>query len=91
MPKRNPHHTTKRKAIENALGRLGWQARGKDVLALLASLGVEVSESLISRVRVERLKKLDAAKMKQAKVNQMARERRTASVIRLPQRRTYWR
>jgi hypothetical protein len=82
---------SKRKAIQNALGRLGWQARRRDVVALLASYGIRVSEGLVSRVRVDRLKKSDASKMKQAKINQMARQRRTKSIIKLPQRRTYWR
>jgi hypothetical protein len=85
------HRPSKRRAVENALGQLGWQARGKDVIALLAAHGVEVSEGLISKAKVERLKKSDESKMKQARIDQMARERRTKSIIKLPQRRTYWR
>lgn len=91
MAKGKKQHPSKRKAIQNALARLGGQAHSKDVIALLAGYGIEVSEGLVSRVWVDSLKKVDESKMKQAKVNQMARERRTASVIRLPQRRTYWR
>jgi hypothetical protein len=82
---------SKRKAIQKALGQLGWQARTKDVAALLANYGIEVSEGLISRVRIDSLKKRDEAKMKQARLNQMARQRRTKGIIKLPQRRTYWR
>ena len=85
------HRTSKRRAIQNAFGQMGWQAHSKDVIALLASFGVEVSEGLVSRVRVESLKKSDESKMKQAKIDQMARQRRTKGVIKLPQRRTYWR
>ena len=85
------HRPSKRRAIENALGQLGWQARSKDVIALLADYGIEVSEGLVSRVRVENLKKSDESKMKQAKLDQMARQRRTKGIIKLPQRRTYWR
>jgi hypothetical protein len=70
---------------------LGWQARSKDVIAFLADYGIKINEGLVSRVKVENLKKSDEAKMKQARRNQMARERRTKSVIKLPQRRTYWR
>jgi hypothetical protein len=81
----------KRKAIQNAFGRLGGQACNKDVMALLASMGVEVSEGLVSRVKLESLKQVDEAKMKQAKLNQMARQRRTTGIIKLPQRRTYYR
>ena len=85
------HRPSKRRAIQNALGQLGWQARGKDVIALLATYGIEVSEGLVSKVKIESLKKLDDSKMKQARIDQMARERRTKSIIKLPQRRTYWR
>lgn len=85
------HRPSKRRAIQNALGQLGWQAHGKGVIALLADYGIEVSESLISKVRVESLKKSDELKMRQAKIDQMARERRTKGIIKLPQRRTYWR
>ena len=85
------HRPSKRRAVQSALGQLGWQARGKDVIALLADYGIEVSEGLISRVRVESLKKSDELKMRQAKIDQMARQRRTKGIIKLPQRRTYWR
>jgi hypothetical protein len=85
------HPPSKRKAVQNALGRLGGQASNKEVIALLATFGIEVSEGLVSRVKVDSLKKRDEAKMKQAKLNQMARQRRTAGVLKLPQRRTYYR
>ena len=88
---RRPHRPSKRRAIQNALGQLGWHASGKDVIALLADFGIEVSSSLVSRVKVESLKKSDELKVKQAKADQMARQRRTKGVVKLPQRRTYWR
>ena len=53
----------------------GWQARGKEVIALLADYGIKVSEGLVSRVKVESLKKSDALKLKQMKIDQMARQR----------------
>jgi hypothetical protein len=84
-------HPSKRRAIQNALGRLGWQVHSKDVIALLADYGIEVSERLVSRVRIDSLKKLDESKMRQAKIDQMARQRRTKGVSKLPQRRTYYR
>lgn len=86
-----PHRSNKRRAIQNALGQLGWHARSKDVIALLADYGIEVSSGLVGRVKVESLKKVHQAKMKQAKTNQKARQRQTKSNIKLPQRRTYWR
>ena len=85
------HRPSKRRAIQNVLGQLGWQASGRDVIARLADYGIGVSEGLVSRVKVESLKKSDALKMKQARIDQMARQRRTKSIIKLPQRRTYWR
>ena len=90
-PKRKSDRPSKKRAVQNALGQLGWQARVKDVIALLADYGIEVSEGLISRVKVESLKRSDALKLKQMKIDQMARQRRTKSIIKLPQRRTYWR
>jgi hypothetical protein len=90
-PKPKRDRPNKRKAIQNALGQLGWQASGKDVIAWLADYGIEVSEGLISRMKLESLKKSDALKLKQMKSDQMARQRRTKSIIKLPQRRTYWR
>ena len=85
------HRVSQRRAIQNALGQLGWQTHGKDIVALLADYGIVVSESLVSTVRVESLKKVDEAKMPQARIDQKARQRHTKSIIKLPQRRTYWR
>ena len=65
-PKHKTRRPSKRRAIQNALGKLGWQASGKDVIALLADYGVEVSKSLVGRVKVENLKKSDELKVKQA-------------------------
>jgi len=36
--------TSKRRAIQTALGQLGWHASGKDVVALLASHGADCRE-----------------------------------------------
>ena len=85
------HRTSKRRAIQNALGQLGWQAKSKDVVALLADYNIQASEGLVSKVRIDNLKKSDESKMKQAKIDQMSRQRRTKGVIKLPQRRTYYR
>ena len=46
----------KKEAIRNALGRLGWNAGGKDVAVLLASFGIEVSPGLVHKVKTEALK-----------------------------------
>ena len=42
MPKRKSHRTSKIKAIQNALGQLGWHAKSRDVVAYLATFGIEV-------------------------------------------------
>ena len=89
MPKHKSYRPSKRRAIQNALGQLGWQARSKDVIALLANYNIEVSEGLVSRVRVDSLKKVDESKMKQARIDQMARQRQTPVVRKVPQQRTY--
>ncbi len=91
MRKPESHRPSKRRAIQKALSQLGWHARSKEVIALLADYGIEVSSGLVNGVKVESLKKVDQSKMKQAMTNQMARQRRTKSNIKLPQRRTYWR
>ena len=84
-----PHRPSKRKTITNALSRLGWQAHGKDVVALLADYGIMVSEDLVRSVRVESMKKSDALKTKQARMDQMCRRRRMPTVRKVPQQRTY--
>ena len=70
-------------------GLLGWQARGKEVVALLADYGIVVSEDLVRSVMVESMKKSDALKTKQAKIDQMCRRRRMPTVRKVPQQRTY--
>jgi hypothetical protein len=91
MAKRKQPRPSKRRAVQNALGQLGRQASSREVIVFLAGYGIQVSEGLISRLKIEALKKSDKLKLKQAKTNQMARQRRTTSVIKLPQRRHYWR
>ncbi len=56
----------KKGAIRNALGRLGWHASGKDVVALLANFGVEVSPGLVHKVRIEALK--DSGRLRQLRI-----------------------
>ena len=52
-----PRRSSKKNAIRNALGQLGWHAKGRDVVAFLADLGIEVNEGLISTVKMETLKR----------------------------------
>jgi hypothetical protein len=46
----------KRRAVENALHRLGLQAKAGEVVAALARLGIAVGEGLVRLVRFEMLK-----------------------------------
>jgi hypothetical protein len=91
MAKRKRPRPSKRRAVQEALGQLGGQASSRDVIAFLAGYGIQVSQGLVGRLKVAALKKSDALKLKQAKTDQMARQRRTKSIIKLPQRKTYWR
>ena len=89
MPKHKTRRSSKRRAIQNALGQLGWHASGKDVVALLASYGIEVSEGLVSNVKVESLKKSEEVKRQKTKVEQAGQRAKTPVVRKLPQQRTY--
>ena len=57
MPRHTRKRSSKHKAIALALGRLGWKVSGRDVVALLASYGIYVTEGLVSKVKVDGLKK----------------------------------
>ena len=48
----------KRRAVRNALARLGLQAGAREVVAALAEAGIHVSEELVQRVRREVLAEL---------------------------------
>jgi hypothetical protein len=57
---------SKTRAIQNALARLGMQARPAQVVAALADIGIVVNEVLVRQVRVELLKQ--AAKVERQRV-----------------------
>ena len=56
MAKRRGQGTSKARAIQNALARLGMQASPEQVVAALADLGIVVNEALVRQVKVEMLK-----------------------------------
>ena len=89
MPKRKHRRPSKRRAIQIALGQLGWHASGEDVVALLASHGIEVSEGLVSKVKVEILKKAEVVKRHEEKVKKANKRRRMPMSQKKPQQRTY--
>jgi hypothetical protein len=88
MPKRK-HRPSKRRAVQTALGQLGWHASGKEVVALLASHGIEVSEGLVSKVKVESLKRSEEVKRHAEKVKTADKRRKRPMTQKKPQQRTY--
>ena len=82
MTKRKNRRTSKSKAIQNALGQLGWHASGKDVVAFLANFGIDVDEGLVHRVKVASLKDTGRVRRQLAQATQADQRR----VARLPQK-----
>ena len=89
MPEDKPRRISRKKAIQAALGQLGWQASAKDVVAHLARYGITVNEGLVSRMKIESLKKPDEVKRHEAKIKKADRRRRRPMTQKKPQQRTY--
>lgn len=53
---KSPGHGSRKRAVENALGRFGMQAKPEEVVAALARQGIEVSEEFVRLVRIDLLK-----------------------------------
>lgn len=84
MKSRLGHCTGKKRAVENALHRLGMQAKPEEVIAALARQGIEVSLELVRLVRFDLLRA--AARMRaqavppyQHSTRPQARHRTTSS------------
>ncbi len=89
MPKRKPHRTNNENAIRNALGQLGWHAKGRDVVAYLANFGIEVNEGLVSTVKMESVKMPGEVKRHEEKVKSTDKRRKRPPLRKIPQRREY--
>jgi hypothetical protein len=89
MPKHKLRRTSKKNAIQNALGQLGWHAKGRDVIAFLANLGIEVNEGLVSAVRIESAKRPGEWKRHAEKVQNADKRRKRPTLRKIPQRREY--
>ena len=87
MPK--SRRTSKTKAIQNALGQLGWHANAKDIVALLASFGIEVTEGLVGKVKVESLKDSTGVKRRMENARQVRQPPVIPRIRRVPQHRSY--
>jgi hypothetical protein len=59
---------SRKRAIQNALGRLGMQASPKQVVAALADFGIDVTEGLVRRVKVEMLEETAKAERQRLKI-----------------------
>jgi len=77
-------------AIHNAFGQLGWHARSRDVVSLLARLGFNVGQEMVERFRFGRLKNLGRSALRSTELAKRL-ERRPALVRKVPQQRTYQR
>ena len=89
MAKRKTRRTSKTKAIQAALGQLGWHTSGKDVVAFLANFGMDVDEGLVHKVKLDTLKGTKRTVQQKAKVPQSGQRPKTTTVRKLPTRRTY--
>ena len=58
-------------AIQNALARLGMQASPKQVVAALAEFGIDVTEALVRRVKMEMLKRAAKTERQQMRTPQV--------------------
>ena len=87
MPK--SRRTSKTKAIQNALGQLGWHSNAWNVVALLATYGIEVSESLVGKVKVESLKDSTGVKRQMGNARRVRQPPVIPRIPRVPQQRSY--
>jgi hypothetical protein len=87
--KNKPHRTSKKHAIRNALGQLGWHAKERDVVAYLANFGIEVNEGMVSTVKMESVKRPGEVKQHEEKVKSTDKRRKRPTLRKIPQRREY--
>jgi len=91
MPKKKTHRISKSKAIQDALGRLGWHASGKDVVVFLANCGIDVNEGLVHKVKMDRLKDSSGLKRQKAKVKKSGQCSAVPLRQKVPAQRSYQR
>lgn len=78
-------HFSKSKAIHNMLGRLGFHAKPGEVVAALAEYGVEVSEGLVQKVKIDILK--DTSEVRRQQTRMTPSNQRIRIVRKIPARR----
>ncbi len=87
--KRKARRSSKKHAIRNALGQLGWHAKGRDIVAYLANFGIEVNEGMVSTIKMEGLKMPGAVKRHEEKIKSTDNRRKRPTLRKIPQRREY--
>ena len=88
MSERRGQHISKTRAIQNALARLGMQARPPQVVAALADIGIVVNEALVRQVRVKMLKQAAKVERQQVRTPQIERPQ-VRRPPKLPPRRSF--
>ena len=83
------HRTNTKHAIRNALGQLGWHAKGRDVVAFLANFGIEVNEGLVRKMKGEELKSPGEVRRHEEKVKSTDKRRKRPMLRKIPQQREY--
>ena len=64
---------SKTTVIQNTLARLGMQASPKQVVAFLASFGIDVNEALVRQVKADMLKQAAKVERQQVRTPQVER------------------
>jgi hypothetical protein len=65
--------SSKTRAIQNALDRLGMQASPEQVVGALAEFGIDVAEALVRQVKMQMLKRVAQAKRQQMQMPRAGR------------------
>jgi hypothetical protein len=86
MKKRSGQEISRRRAIQNTLARLGMQASNGQVVAALASFGIDATEWLVQQVRIQNQK--DAARVERQQVRVPVRTVRVQRPPKMPRRRS---
>jgi hypothetical protein len=73
MGNRRGQGNSRTRAIQNALDRLGMQARPEQVVAALADIGIFVTEALVLQVKMRMLKRLVQVERQQVRTPQIER------------------
>ena len=91
MTNRKKHGNSRSDAIRSAFGRLGWHAKPRDVVAMLANYGVDVSEGIVQRIKMNVFKNLDCTQIRALRARKRDQQKVKPFAKKIPTRRTYHR